>query len=112
MDKLWNMMEPDLYLLAFDQGNINDLTSEDLVMERIKTLSITMQHAAAHTVTLHSTRARGGPSVGSGGSLPQIGEEGLPSGPRSMTKEDTPTQKEPPNTDDDEALEEPVSKPT
>ena len=50
-------------------------------------------------------------SVGSGGSLPQIGEEGLPSGPRSATKEDIPTQKEPPNTGDSEALEDPINEP-
>ena len=43
LDKLWNTMEPELYTLAFDQGNINDLTSEDLIMERIKTLSVTVE---------------------------------------------------------------------
>ena len=35
MDELWNTMEPELYLLAFDQENINDLTSEDLLIKRI-----------------------------------------------------------------------------
>ena len=63
VDELWNTMEPDLYLLAFDQGNINDLTSEDLIMERIKTLSVTVQHVAVHTVALHSAQQDEGEST-------------------------------------------------
>ena len=63
LDELWNTMEPELYTLAFDQGNINDLISEDLVMERIKTLSVTVQHAAVHMVALHSAQQDEGEST-------------------------------------------------
>ena len=54
LDELWSTMEVELYQLAFDQGNIDTLMTEDLIMERIKDLSIIMQHTAVHTVTLHS----------------------------------------------------------
>ena len=63
LDKLWNTMEAELYQLAFDQENIDTLTREDLIMERIKDLSIVIQHAAVHTVTLHSEAQEEGKST-------------------------------------------------
>ena len=54
LDELWCTMEPELYTLAFGQGNTDALTMEELIMGRIKDLAIVIQHAAVHTVMLHS----------------------------------------------------------
>ena len=63
MDELWSTMDPDLYQLAFAQGNVNDLNTEDLVMERIKSLTVTVQHTAVHTVALHSAQQQNKESI-------------------------------------------------
>ena len=42
-------MGPDLKQLAFDQGNMDDLNTEDLMLARIKSLALTVQQAAVHT---------------------------------------------------------------
>ena len=43
-------MGPDLKQLAFDQGDVDDLNTEELMMARIKSLAVMVQHAAVHTV--------------------------------------------------------------
>ena len=63
VDELWNTMDPDLYRLAFHQGNVTNLDTEDLVMDRIKSLAVTVQHAAVHTVALHSAQQQNGEST-------------------------------------------------
>ena len=56
LDELWNTMEAELYQLAYDQGNIDTLTTEDLIMERIKDLSVVAQHAVVNgNPTQHDT---------------------------------------------------------
>ena len=54
IDELWATMSSDLQQLAFDQGAVESLTTEALMMERIRSLSVTVQHKAVHTVQLHS----------------------------------------------------------
>ena len=56
IDELWNTMGTDLKQLAFDQGDVEDLRSEELMLARIKSLAVTVQHAAVHTVSLHSAQ--------------------------------------------------------
>ena len=56
-------MGPDLSRLAFDQGDVDDLDTEDLVMDRIKSLAVTVKHAAVHTVALHSAQQQNGEST-------------------------------------------------
>ena len=63
MDELWNTMDPNLYQLAFDQGNVDDLNMEDLVMERTKSLAVTVQHTAVHTVALRGAQQQNGEST-------------------------------------------------
>ena len=56
IDELWNTMSPDLKQLAFDQGDVDNLNTEALMLARIKSLAVTVQHAAVHTVALHSAQ--------------------------------------------------------
>ena len=56
IDELWNTMGADLKQLAFDQGDVDDLNTEELMLARIKSLAVTVQHAAVHTVALHSAQ--------------------------------------------------------
>ena len=49
-------MGTDLKQLAFDQGDVEDLRSEELMLTRIRSLAVTVQHAAVHTVALHSAQ--------------------------------------------------------
>ena len=63
IDELWATMSPDLQQLAFDQGGVDSLITEALMMERIRSLSVTVQHKAVHTVQLHSARQQPQESV-------------------------------------------------
>jgi hypothetical protein len=56
VDELWNMMAPELRQLSFDQGDVETLNTGDLMMTRIKTLVVTVQHAAVHTVAPHGAQ--------------------------------------------------------
>ena len=56
IDELWNTMSADLKQLSFDQGDVDDLNTEELMLARIKSLAVTVQHAAVHTVALHSAQ--------------------------------------------------------
>ena len=40
VDELWSCMSNTLKKLAFDQGNIEDLITEELMMTRIKSLAV------------------------------------------------------------------------
>ena len=46
-------MSTDLKKLAFDQGDVDALNTEDLMMKRIKSLAVAMLHKAVHTARLH-----------------------------------------------------------
>ena len=46
-------MSDDLRKLAFDQGDVSRIDTEAAMMERIKSLAVSVLHAAVHTVTLH-----------------------------------------------------------
>ena len=56
-------MSPDLQQFAFDQGAVESLTTEALMMERIRSLAVTVQHKAVHTVQLHSAKQQQHESV-------------------------------------------------
>ena len=50
---MYSTMSADLRKLAYDQGDINELQTEAQMMERIKSLAVSVLHTAVHTVTLH-----------------------------------------------------------
>ena len=56
LDELWSCMKGDLKRLAFDQGGKETLTTEDLMIKRIKSLAVTELHTAVHTVMLHEAK--------------------------------------------------------
>ena len=56
VDELWSCMSSDLKKLAFDQGSIDSLNTEDLMMARIKSLAVAVLHTAIHTVHLHEAK--------------------------------------------------------
>ena len=56
LDELWQCMEGDLKRLAFNQGGKDQLTTEDLMMDRIRSLAVRELHAAVHTVHLHEAK--------------------------------------------------------
>ena len=49
--------------MVFDQGDIAAITTEAVMMERIRSLSESVLHAAVHTVTLHEAVQAQGESV-------------------------------------------------
>ena len=53
IDELYSTMSDELRKLAFDQGDVAAITTEAAMMERIKSLAVSVLHAAVHTVTLH-----------------------------------------------------------
>ena len=63
IDELWATMSPDLQQFAFDQGAVESLNTEALMMERIRSLAVTIQHKAVHTVQLHSAKQQPHESV-------------------------------------------------
>ena len=56
LDELWSCMSTDLKRQAFDQGGIDQLNSEETMLARIKSLSVSVLHAAVHTVALHEAQ--------------------------------------------------------
>ena len=56
LDELWSCMKGDLKRLAFDQGGKDTLTTELLMIARIKSLAVTVLHSAVHTIHLHEAR--------------------------------------------------------
>ena len=56
LDELWSCMKGDLKRLAFDQGGKETLTTEPLMLARIKSLAVTELHTAVHTVMLHEAK--------------------------------------------------------
>ena len=56
VDELYSTMSPDLKKLAYDQGDVEKLNTEELMMDRIKSLSVSILHAAVHTVALHEAQ--------------------------------------------------------
>ena len=56
LDELWSCMAQDLKRLAFDQGGKESLTSEALMLARIRQLAVSVLHGAVHTVNLHDAR--------------------------------------------------------
>ena len=53
VDELWSCMSEPLKKLAFDQGDIASLSTEEAMMARIKSLAVAVLHTAIHTVRLH-----------------------------------------------------------
>ena len=56
LDELWSCMKGDLKRLAFDQGGKDTLTTEPLMIARIKSLAVTVLHSAVHTIHLHEAK--------------------------------------------------------
>ena len=56
LDELWSCMASDLKKLAFDQGGKIALVTEQLMLDRIKSLAVTVLHSAVHTVHLHDSK--------------------------------------------------------
>ena len=54
--ELCNCMASDLRRLAFNQGSKEDLTTEGLMMARIKSLAVTKLQSAVQTVNLHDSK--------------------------------------------------------
>jgi hypothetical protein len=44
LDELWNTMDTELRQLAFSEGGEEQLTTEDLMLEKIKSLAVTVLH--------------------------------------------------------------------
>ena len=63
VDELYSTMSADLRKLAYDQGDITQITTEAAMMERIKSLAVSVLHAAVHTVTLHEAEQAQGENV-------------------------------------------------
>ena len=63
VDELYSTMSADLRKLAYDQGDITQITTEAAMMERIKSLAVSVLHAAVHTVTLHEAEQAQGETV-------------------------------------------------
>ena len=53
VDELCSTMSAELRKLAYDQGGVEALTTQDQMMERIKSLAVSVLHTAVHTVSLH-----------------------------------------------------------
>ena len=53
VDELYSTMSAELRKLAYDQGGVEALTTQDQMMERIKSLAVSVLHTAVHTVSLH-----------------------------------------------------------
>ena len=56
LDELWSCVKGDLKRLAFDQGGKDTLTTEPLMIARIKSLAVTVLHSAVHTIHLHEAK--------------------------------------------------------
>jgi hypothetical protein len=56
VDELWSCMSSELKKLAFDQGDVQTLNTEALMMARIRSLAVAVLHAAVHTVHLHGAQ--------------------------------------------------------
>ena len=56
VDELWSCMSSDLKKLAFDQGDVDSLNTEKLMLQRIKSLAVAVLHTAVHTVHLHESK--------------------------------------------------------
>ena len=53
VDELYSTMSPELRKLAYDQGDITNIVTEAAMLERIRSLAVSVLHAAVHTVALH-----------------------------------------------------------
>ena len=51
LGELWLCMAPDLKRLAFD-----NLNTEELMLQRIKSMAVSELHAAVHTVYIHEAK--------------------------------------------------------
>ena len=58
VDELWSCMSSELKKLAFDQGDVQTLNTEALMMARIRSLAVAVLHEAVHTVHLHGAQQR------------------------------------------------------
>ena len=56
VDELWSCMSERLKKLVFDQGDVDSLNTDQLMMARTKSLAIAVLHTAIHTVHLHEAR--------------------------------------------------------
>ena len=53
VDKVYSTLSPELRKLAYNQGGIEQLNTQELMKETIKLLGVSVLHTAAHMVTLY-----------------------------------------------------------
>ena len=63
LDELWSCMAEELRQLAFAEGGTVNLTTEDLMMKKIKSLAVVSLHSSIHVVNLHETRQQSDENV-------------------------------------------------
>ena len=63
LDELWSCMSDELRQLAFAEGGVNNLTTEDTMMTRIKSLAVVALHSSVHVVNLHELRQQSDENV-------------------------------------------------
>ena len=63
LDELWSTMDTELRQLAFSEGGEDTLATEELMLARIKSLSVTVLHSSVHIVALHEMKQLPGESV-------------------------------------------------
>ena len=63
LDELWNCMTDDLRQLAFAEGGTTNLTTEQQMTTRIKSLAVVSLHSSVHVVHLHEMRQQSDENV-------------------------------------------------
>ena len=63
LDELWTCMTDDLRQLAFAEGGTANLTTEDLMTAKIKSLAVVSLHTSVHVVNLHELRQQSDENV-------------------------------------------------
>ena len=63
LDELWGCMTDELRQLAFAEGGTTNLTTEDLMTIRIKSLAVVSLHSSVHVVNLHELRQQSDENV-------------------------------------------------
>ena len=53
MDKLYSTKSPELTILAYNQERVEQLNKQELMMERLKLLGISILHIVVHSVIQH-----------------------------------------------------------
>ena len=63
LDELWSCMVEELRQLAFAEGGSVNLTTEEKMIKKIKTLAVVSLHSSVHVVNLHEQRQQSDENV-------------------------------------------------